>query len=207
MNSDFSRTLEVGVADGGTDNFDAGADVIAPPAFPDEMDARIGEYYIDDYRAEANRITWTLVSKGEITLKADLSDVPAEYNVYIQYKEDLINLREVSELTIPQGSYNVIVARRAIPTAYKLGQSFPNPFNAATVINYQLPEKANVRIEVFDLSGHKVKTLVNDEQTAGYRSVVWNGTDDGGSTVPSGIYFYKITAGSFNDTKRMILSK
>ena len=207
VHSDFRRTLEIGVADGGTDNFDAGADVIVPPAFPNEMDARIGAYYIDDYRAESDKITWTLVSRGEITLNADLSDVPAEYNVYIQYKEDLINLREVSELTLPQGSYDVIVARRAIPTAYKLGQSFPNPFNAATVINYQLPEKSNVKIEVFDLSGHKVRTLVNEEQTAGYRSVVWNGTDDGGSTVASGIYFYKITAGSFSDTKRMILSK
>jgi len=207
INDDFNRTLTIGVADGGTDNFDAGADVVIPPAFPDEMDARIGSYYVDDYRAEGGKITWTLVSRGEITLTSDLSDVPDEYDVYIQYKEDLINLGEVGELTLPQGSYNVVVARRAIPTAYKLGQSFPNPFNAATVINYQLPEKANVRIEVFDLSGHKVNTLVNDEQTAGYRSVVWNGTDDGGSTVASGIYFYKITAGSFKDTKRMILSK
>jgi len=52
-----------------------------------------------------------------------------------------------------------------------------------------------------------VRTLVNDEQSAGYRSVVWDGTDDNGNVVPSGVYFYKLTAGKFTDTKRMILSK
>ncbi|RKZ35239.1 hypothetical protein DRQ33_00115 [bacterium] len=205
--NEFNRTLTLGVADGGTENFDAGADVVIPPAFPGEMDARIGAHFVADYRAEDTRITWTLTSRGGITLTSELGEVPDDYDVYIRYKEDLINLREVTELILPAGDYEVVVARKAIPTAYKLGKCFPNPFNAATVINYELPEKARVKIEVFDLSGHKVTTLLNDEQSAGYRSVVWNGTDDSGNDVASGIYFYRLTTDSFRDTKRMILSK
>ncbi|HDG68508.1 MAG TPA: T9SS type A sorting domain-containing protein, partial [candidate division Zixibacteria bacterium] len=203
----FSRTLTLGVADGATKEVDEGLDQIVPPAFPNEMDARLGAYYITDSRPEDTKITWTLVTRGEVNLSADLSNVPEDYDVYIQYKEDLINLREVGELALPAGTYEVIAARRAVPVAYKLGQNFPNPFNAACVINYELPERAQVRLEIYDLSGHRVRTLVNDEQSAGYRSVVWDGTDDNGNVVPSGVYFYKLTAGKFTDTKRMILSK
>jgi len=64
-----------------------------------------------------------------------------------------------------------------------------------------------VKIEVFDVTGHKVKTLVNEEQTPGFRTVVWDGTDDLGNEVASGIYIYKLTSGKFVQTRTMMLSK
>ncbi len=203
----FTRTLTLGVADGATDKVDDGIDQVIPPAFPNEMDARLGAYYITDFRPEAKKITWTLVTKGEVNLTAELENVPEDYDVYLRYKDALINLREVENLVLPAGSYEVVAARKSVPVAYNLGQSFPNPFNTSCVINYELPEKAQVRLEIYDLSGHKVRTLVDGEQAAGYRSVVWDGTNDNGTVVPSGVYFYKLTAGDYTATRRMILSK
>ncbi len=94
-----------------------------------------------------------------------------------------------------------------LPTKYDLHQNFPNPFNPQTLIKYDLPEAANVRLEVFNILGQKVTTLVNQFEAAGPKSVVWDGTDGRGAKVASGIYFYKIAAGDFLATKKMMLVK
>jgi flagellar hook assembly protein FlgD len=85
---------------------------------------------------------------------------------------------------------------------FTLESNYPNPFNARTVINYQLPITADVRLQVYNLLGEKVATLVDAQQQAGYRSVVWDASE-----VSSGLYFYKLTAGDFTETKRMMLVK
>jgi len=89
-----------------------------------------------------------------------------------------------------------------LPSQFALLHNYPNPFNARTVINYQLPVRSSVRLEVYNLLGKKVATLVDAEEQAGYRSVSWDG-----SGVSSGIYFYKLMAGDFTETKRMMLIK
>ena len=77
-----------------------------------------------------------------------------------------------------------------------------------TTINYNLPDEAQVTIVVYDLMGRIVNTLVNKEHTtAGYKSVVWNGTDDRGTPVSAGVYFYQIRAGQFVQTRKMVLLK
>lgn len=81
------------------------------------------------------------------------------------------------------------------PVAFHLEQNFPNPFNPATRINYTIPDEVYVSLKVYDLMGHEVKTLVNEVQPAGPNSVVWDGTDNRGHLLSSGIYFYKIKAG------------
>ena len=89
-----------------------------------------------------------------------------------------------------------------IPTEFALSQAYPNPFNSAVTINYELAEDADVLIEVYDLLGKKILTLVNEYQKAGYRTVRWNADGQ-----PSGMYFYRIKAGEFTETKRMTLLK
>ena len=89
-----------------------------------------------------------------------------------------------------------------IPYAYALFSNYPNPFNAATTIKYNLPNSADVTIEIYDILGRRVKTLVQGEQQAGYHQVTWNAPDKS-----SGIYFYQIQAGDFIETKRMLLLK
>jgi len=83
----------------------------------------------------------------------------------------------------------------------------PNPFNPSTTISYYIPDSRHVDLSIFDISGRLVDRLVSQTMTAGEYSVVWHGTDSRGSRVASGVYFYRMTAGSLVDTKRMILIK
>jgi hypothetical protein len=94
-----------------------------------------------------------------------------------------------------------------LPVDFSMSPNFPNPFNATTTIRYSLPDQANVRLEVFNILGQKVKTLVNEPQAAGYKQVVWDGKNDQGDNVSSGVYFYRINAGKYHSVLKMSLLK
>ncbi len=89
-----------------------------------------------------------------------------------------------------------------LPVEFTLNQNYPNPFNPATTIDYALPEPLHVSVEIFDILGCKVETLVNKEQPAGYHQVIWHASD-----YSTGIYFYRLRAGSYTETKKMMLLK
>jgi hypothetical protein len=86
-------------------------------------------------------------------------------------------------------------------------RNYPNPFNPKTEISYTLPEAAQVRVCIYNMLGQKVKTLANEYQAVGRKTISWDGTDEHGNRAASGIYFYRIKAGEFEDTKKMILMK
>ncbi|MBT4946244.1 MAG: choice-of-anchor D domain-containing protein, partial [Candidatus Marinimicrobia bacterium] len=94
-----------------------------------------------------------------------------------------------------------------IPLQYVLHQNYPNPFNPTTQIKYDLPEDALVAINIYDLMGRSIKSLVNSNQSAGYRSIQWNATNNLGEPVSAGMYIYMIQAGKFSQTKKMVLLK
>jgi len=94
-----------------------------------------------------------------------------------------------------------------LPTSFELSQNFPNPFNPSTKINYTLTRKSLVNLEVYNVLGQKVRTLVSDVRDAGVWEVTWDGDTDNGAQVASGMYFYKLTAGDFVQTRKMILMK
>ncbi len=96
---------------------------------------------------------------------------------------------------------------RGIPTEFALSQNFPNPFNPTTQIGYQVPTESHVKITVYNTLGVEVATVVDKEQQAGYYNVVWDGKDNKGQTVGSGLYLYRMTAGSFNVVKKMVFMK
>jgi hypothetical protein len=93
-------------------------------------------------------------------------------------------------------------SQAALPMEFALSQNYPNPFNPTTTIKYDLPIDAGVSLKVFNIIGQEVVTLVNEEQKAGYRSVEWNA-----SNVASGVYFYRLDAGSFTNVKKLLLLK
>ncbi len=102
---------------------------------------------------------------------------------------------------------DVVSTEEILLTPYSL-RNFPNPFNPVTTISFETTNlHENTRIEIYNLKGQKVKTLVNEELAAGKHSVIWNGADDSGKSVSSGIYFYKMRAGNYTSTKKMILMK
>jgi hypothetical protein len=98
-------------------------------------------------------------------------------------------------------------ASPALPATFRLGQNYPNPFNPATTIDYDLPTASPVRIEVFNIAGQKVCTLMDCQMPAGQHTAVWDSRDDHGARVGSGVYLYRITAGDFTDTRKMVLVK
>ena len=91
---------------------------------------------------------------------------------------------------------------KSLPTNFVLFQNYPNPFNPTTVISYQLPKVSNVSLKIFDVLGREVATLVNQKQSAGKYSVTFDG-----SRLPSGVYFYRLVAGSFVSVKKLMLIK
>ena len=92
-----------------------------------------------------------------------------------------------------------------LPESYAVHQNYPNPFNPTTQLRYDLPEASHVRIMVYDLMGREIRTLVDMDQKAGYRSIQWNATNDLGQPVSAGMYLYTIQAGDFRQTKKMVL--
>ena len=99
------------------------------------------------------------------------------------------------------------IEARPLPTVFKVYPNYPNPFNLITTIRYELPEQAYVNITIYDLRGRQVRTLVDQQEEPGYKSIIWDGTNDRGQAVSAGIYFYQIRAGEYNRTMKMVLLK
>jgi len=113
--------------------------------------------------------------------------------------------RFVTGVAIP--TYVEEIETPNLPKDFKLCQNYPNPFNPETRIRFSLPRSAFVTIEVYSLLGQRVRTLVSEQLTAGFKEVIWNGMDGNSCSVASGIYFYRIKAGDFTQTRKMVLMK
>jgi hypothetical protein len=99
------------------------------------------------------------------------------------------------------------VALELIPMQYALYQNFPNPFNPVTEIQFDIPDVSVLDLVVYNLMGQQVRRLVNGEIQAGYHRVVWDGLNDRGEPVSTGVYIYSLTSPSFHNTKKMVLLK
>ncbi|MCK4524540.1 T9SS type A sorting domain-containing protein, partial [candidate division WOR-3 bacterium] len=93
------------------------------------------------------------------------------------------------------------------PTTYMISQNYPNPFNGRTMIDYAIPMRAEVSLSIYDVTGKLIKTLVKEKQDVNYYRVVWDGKDNRGSLVSAGVYFYKMTSGSFDKSMKMMYLK
>jgi flagellar hook assembly protein FlgD/DNA/RNA endonuclease YhcR with UshA esterase domain len=125
----------------------------------------------------------------------------------IQFCIDTVNV------TLVRGTITDVDGRLAVPTQFSLDQNYPNPFNPTTTIRFGLPAAASVRLTVYDALGREISTLVNEEMGAGYLTVTWNGTNNDGARVASGVYFYRLQAQSaggdkpFVELRKMLLVK
>ena len=93
------------------------------------------------------------------------------------------------------------------PAEFELNQNYPNPFNPSTKIEFALLHSGFVSLDLYDILGRKVRTLVSEYMSSGYKSVLWDGKNDDGKDVTSGIYFYRLTVGDFSEAKKMLLLK
>ena len=94
-----------------------------------------------------------------------------------------------------------------LPQRTALSQNYPNPFNAHTTISFNLQSTENVELSIYNVVGQKIVTLQNSPMNAGEHSVIWDGRDNKGNEVASGIYFYRLSAGNLTETKRMTFLK
>ena len=92
-----------------------------------------------------------------------------------------------------------------LPYKFELSQNYPNPFNPVTTIEYSLPRRSHVTVEIHNVLGQKVRTLVAGIQNAGYQSIQWDGRDDKGNVLPSGVYIYRLEAGKSSQSNKMLL--
>ncbi|RMF65047.1 MAG: T9SS C-terminal target domain-containing protein, partial [Calditrichaeota bacterium] len=107
-----------------------------------------------------------------------------------------------------QSEVTSVAADEPLPRVFSLAQNYPNPFNPTTTIRYALPRSADVRLTIYNLLGQQIRTLVDGRnQAAGFHSVQWDGKDDRGGLMPSGIYVYRIQAGDFKKSRKMLLVK
>lgn len=95
----------------------------------------------------------------------------------------------------------------SLPNAYALGQNFPNPFNPTTEIRFSLPRASHVRLDIYDIMGRNVRTVLDESRAAGTYQVTFDGRSSDGTTLATGIYFYRLTADSFSQSKKMLLLK
>lgn len=163
----------------------------------------IGNFWVEPLTLTANFTqtgTWYNFFSGDsidvVTLNIPFLFEPGEFHIF-----------STEPLPTPDPGIlsNVETIESGIVTEYYLEQNYPNPFNPSTIIGYQVLEPSNVILKIFDVLGREVRTLVNQEQGNGVYQVEWNGENDLGRNVSSGIYFYRIETGSFVDTKKMML--
>jgi flagellar hook assembly protein FlgD len=96
---------------------------------------------------------------------------------------------------------------KAKPTVYALSPNYPNPFNPTTTIEYSIPASGNVELAIYNAAGQKVRTLVSEHQSASFYKAVWDGRNDMGESVGSGIYFSRLVSGNFSKIQKMTLIK
>ena len=94
-----------------------------------------------------------------------------------------------------------------MPESFDLKANYPNPFNPTTTIAFDLPEASQVTLEVYDMMGRRVATLVDGNMAAGRYQATWNAHADNGAAVASGVYIYRLRAGTFESVKQMVLMK
>ncbi len=165
------------------------------------VEDNIGDGEVRIYLASAN----ALASDGQIlavTFEAN-NDVRGNVTSPITFSQFYLNEQDVKS-----AAKNSTVSIAGKPVSYSLEQNYPNPFNPTTTVAYQVPEDNRfVRIEIYNITGQHVRTLVNGIQNAGEYKVTWDGNDDQGIKVGSGVYLLRMQSGSFTQIRKMMLLK
>jgi len=167
-----------------------------------------GESGADVTMCDDNEITlqpgFTVELGGEFYAYVDASLSGGLAQVASYSKQNNYEIVENDENTSEDGTQT---EQNNLPANYSLSPNYPNPFNPTTTFKYGLKEEAKVTIKIYNLLGKEIATLVNEIQPVGYQSVIWNGADRFGNSVPSGIYICRIIAGDYTKSQKMVLMK
>lgn len=153
----------------------------------------------------ADRLTdeaWRVLLIGE-----NRPEMPEWISSFMNPAEDNIPIENFSPDNLFYKMFTVIEdqSHDDVSVDYRLGQNYPNPFNPETVIEFDLPENSAVSLKIYNLLGQKIRTLFSGHMLSGMKKMTWDGKNDAGRLMPSGIYFYKLTAEKYSQNKRMLL--
>ena len=149
-------------------------------------------------------------------IEIPMGSTEGQWNIRIILRDDLNAVTNIGPNNLENQNFqsyiyvnNAVLGQiiNNVPVKYSLNQNYPNPFNPVTTIDYILPEYGLVNIIIFDMMGMEVNTLLSSPQTAGYKSIQWNATNNQGDAVSAGIYLYRIKVEDFIQTKKMVLLK
>ena len=136
-----------------------------------------------------------------------ISQEEAGFTYYVHASDEEYTVAsDVGEFVLSRAAFGAVDGY-AIPDKFALRQNYPNPINPITTLRYDLPEQTHVNITVYEMLGRKVRTILNQQQDPGYKSIIWDATNDYGKSVSAGIYLYQIQAGEYMQTKKMVLLK
>ena len=156
----------------------------------------------DDFLSDVEEFYVTMTSFFDDSLE---QGVEYYYRIFSMYND--VSSEPSDVITVMLQTMSAENSTTTVPEVFRLHQNHPNPFNPNTILNYDIAKDEFVRISIYDLKGREVKTLVEEYQLAGRRSVHWNATDNYDRPIPAGMYVYTIHAGNFMQTKKMILLK
>ena len=166
---------------------------------PEEMIFSVNEYVHYTYNPNPqNSETWPFDAPQYLLMNIAIESSITSSFIETEMEVDYVRVYEASTLSNQA---------ETVPVHIDLLQNYPNPFNPTTQIKYDLPEDAMVSITIYDIMGRSIKSLVNSNQSAGYRSIQWNATNNFGEPVSAGLYLYTIQAGQFRQVRKMVLLK
>jgi hypothetical protein len=154
----------------------------------------------------------TLTASDVVWHGKDMVDATFDLNGAVGGLYDLQLINPVNSCTVVATSFTVndVVSSTGSPGApdsYRLGQNYPNPFNPTTVIPFDLSETVGTTLKVYNIRGQVIRTLVDGDLAAQSYAISWDGKNDAGQAVSSGVYFYKLVAGDFQDVRKLVLMK
>jgi len=199
---DGTRMLTIGLDENATDNYDASFDLPIPPVLPGAFDAYILES--DEFGRYAVSVkkegSWTVCINSPAVIQSD-----AELYILVDNRWTSIQ----NPVSVPAGEYllKTDAEDSAIPAEFALLPNVPNPFNPTTEIAFDLPNECRVELSIYNALGSSVRTLVDETLPGGHHTVVWDGRDNAGKPMPTGIYFYRLTSDEFTSTRKMLLLK
>ena len=226
--------LTIGSHEDASDLFDVAFDKFSPPVppTPDQISLTIahpewnntfeGEYKKDirSLLTEGAMKQWNVdvhSSSETVTLTWDFQMVPSGYEVSysIDNGQTFSDMRDTEAILLASDMELIVrvetqllgIDTPDVPSVFSLYQNYPNPFNPTTQIKYDLPSDGLVNVSIYDITGRYIKSLINNNQSAGYHSVRWDATNNIGEAVSAGMYIYTIQAGEYRATKKMVLLK
>jgi len=219
----FIKEVSLGVGATASDGFDPYIDKAMPPrtsmlstqpeaSFKIDNNGIVNSL-ISDIRKDEKNVVWTMnieSQNDDVELSWNSSSIPSERDLLLQCEGSLIDMRVQKVIKISSGKHILVFLLREKPAEPELLQNYPNPFNPETWIPYQLSKPGKVTISIYDVEGRLVKELNLGHKEAGIytnkeRAVHWDGMNEAGEKVSSGVYFYSIKTDDFTSTKKLVI--